>query len=148
MKGAYGTMVMLCVMNLVYVIRALIKKDLNLWLEFSVTEFAFKNTGFFKGYDGSLPFWAALVIAIVFWGALLFLSIRAPKNSVMLIPLTVLYVFDTALMTFTLATNHFGDFSESSWINVAAHAIMLLLLGSGLYAAKQVKKPNIEKEEN
>ena len=142
-KGGFGTMGMLFVMNTVYVIRALIKKDLGLWLEFSMTEFAFKSTSFFNGYSGSLPFWASLVIVALWSLALLLLALRSIKKPMFLIPCTILYTIDSALLAFLMITNHFGDFGEASWINVIVHGIMLVLLASGIYAA--FKKKNLEK---
>ena len=147
-KGGFGTMGMLTVMNTVYVVYALVKKDLTLWLEFSVTEFMLKNTSFFKGYTGSVPLWAALVVVLIWSLALLLLSLKSIKKPMMLIPCTVLYLFDTALLAYIMVTDHFNDFNEASWINAVVHAIMLLLLASGIFAAiKKNKLETIETEE-
>lgn len=139
-KGGFGTMGMLTVMNAVYVIYALIKKDLGLWLEFAVTEFALKNTSFFKGYDGRLPLWLALIIIVAWSLALLLTALKSIKKHMMLIPCTVLYLIDTGLLVYTMATDHFGDVDETSWINVIVHVIMLALLFSGVYATFQKNK--------
>ena len=148
-KGGFGTMAMLTVMNGIYVIRALIKKDLSLWLEFSMTEFAFKSTSYFNGYSGPFPLWAALIVVVGWSAALLFLAIKSIKRPMLLIPCTVLYAIDTALLAFIMATDRFGDYGEASWINVIVHVIMLTLFASGIYAAVKKKNlPEIETEEN
>ena len=139
-KGGFGTMGMLTVMNTVFIIRALIKKDLGLWLEFSFTEFIFSKCPYFSGSSGNLPLWAALILTLAYSGLLLVLALRSVKKPVLLVPCLVIYLADSALLAFTMITDYYGNFSEASWINPIVHVIMLVLLISGIYAAAKKKK--------
>lgn len=139
-KSAQGTVGLALILNLVYIIRAVFAKNLDFWFSFYITEFAVKASEFAPSYQGSVSKLLSAVIIVVSAVVLIAPVALAMKKPEMLYPCLVLYALDTAFMAWGFVTNHFGDFSQASFIDVIFHVFVLFFIVLGIISGEKLKK--------
>ncbi len=138
MKSAQGTVILSLILNLIYIIRAVISKNLSFWFSTYVTEYMLKSSGFFPGYEGSFPKAAAIMIILIEVLLLLLPAAFSERNGKLLYICLGVYLFDTIFMAFGKALNVFGDFNEGSFIDIIFHFFVLLFIIGGILSHRKL----------
>ncbi|MGN1419704.1 MAG: hypothetical protein ACI4W6_10275 [Acutalibacteraceae bacterium] len=139
-KSAQGTIGMILVMNLIYILKALISKNLNFWFSLYLTEFMIKSSNFVDGYNGSVPKIVSVIVIVLSIAVLAVLTGLSQKNPKLLYACLVFYALDTVFLLVGNIMNIFGDFCESSFIDIIIHAFVVAFIINGIYGVQKLEK--------
>ena len=138
MKSAQGTVILAVILNLIYIVKAIISKNLSFWFGTYVTQYMLKSSGFFAGYEDGFPKIAAILIILAEALLLLFPAALSERNGKFLYICFGVYVFDTIFMVFGNVLNIFGDFNEGSFIDIIFHVFVLIFIIGGIYSYRKL----------
>lgn len=139
-KSAQGTIGMILVLDLIYILKALISKNLNFWFSFYSTQYMIKASSFVDGYNGNIPKAVSVVVIILTIAVFAVLTGLSQKNPKLLYACLVLYALDTVFLLVGDAINIFGDFCESCFIDIIIHAFVVAFIINGIYGAHKLEK--------
>ncbi|MGN0468512.1 MAG: hypothetical protein ACI4GY_07305 [Acutalibacteraceae bacterium] len=139
-KSAQGTIGMMLVLNLIYILKALISKNLNFWFSLYLTEFMIKSSSFVDGYNGNVPKAVSVVVIVLSIALLAVLTGLSQKNPKLLYACLVFYGLDTVFLLVGDFMNIFGDFCENSLIDIIIHAFVVAFIINGIYGVKKLEK--------
>lgn len=142
-KSAQGSMAMALLLTLIYIVRAVISKNLNFYFSLYTAEFLIKFSDFAPGCRGSLPKPAAAVLIAVFIVAALIFTVLSQKKPAFLYGCLALYGFDTVFMLLGKLTGFFSPFVQEDFIDIVVHAFILTFLIIGVIGYKKLKNPDV-----
>ena len=139
-KSAQGSLGIVLILNIIYILRFIIKKEFSFFFSIYSAEFMLKCGGFAEGYEKSFP--AAVSIAGVILVTLIFVMLTAfaLKKTEFIKYSFVVYFIDFAFLLWGAFSNPFGDVGEGIFVDIIFHFITLVLLAVGIYAERKQKK--------
>lgn len=146
-KSAQGAMAMSLVLTVIYIIRALIAKNLNFYFSLYTAEFLIKYSAFAPGYRGNLPKVAAAVIIAAFIVIALIFTVLSQKKPVFLYGCLAVYGFDTVFMLIGKLSGTFSPLVQEDFIDITVHAFILSFLIIGVIGYNKLKKLDPTKAE-
>lgn len=139
-KSAQGAMAMSLALTLIYIVRALIARNLDFYFSLYTVEFLIKASEFAPGFKGSLPGAAAIAVMVAFIAAAAVFTVLAQKKPVFLYGCLAVYGFDTIFMLIGKLSGYFSPFEQTELIDVIVHAFILVFLIIGVIAQEKLKK--------
>ena len=147
-KSAQGAMAMSLILTLIYIIKAIISKNLNFYFSFYTVEFLLKYSGFFPEFRGALPKAAAAAAIVVFMGILIVFTALSPKKTGFLYGCLALYGFDTVFMLGGKLSGFFSPLAQEDFIDIIVHAFILTFLIIGVVALVKQKRTDLTDTKN
>lgn len=138
MKSAQGTVILAVILNLIYIVKAIISKNLSFWFSTYVTQYLLKSSDFFGGYEGNFPKATSILIILFEVLLLIFTAAFSERNGKLLYICLGVYVFDTVFMAVGNILNIFGDFNEGSFIDIIFHIFVLLFIIGGIHSYRKL----------
>lgn len=139
-KSAQGAMAMSLALTLIYIVRALIARNLDFYFSLYTVEFLIKASEFAPGFKGSLPGAAAIAVMVAFIAAAAVFTVLAQKKPVFLYGCLAVYGFDTIFMLIGKFSGYFSPFEQTELIDVIVHGFILVFLIIGVIAQEKQKK--------
>lgn len=139
-KSAQGAMAMSLALTLIYIVRALIARNLDFYFSLYTVEFLIKASEFAPGFKGSLPGAAAIAVMVAFIAAAAVFTVLAQKKPVFLYGCLAVYGFDTIFMLIGKLSGYFSPFEQTELIDVIVHGFILVFLIIGVIAQEKLKK--------
>lgn len=139
-KSAQGAMAMSLALTLIYIVRALIARNLDFYFSLYTVEFLIKASDFAPGFKGSLPGAAAIAVMVAFIAAAAVFTVLAQKKPVFLYGCLAVYGFDTIFMLIGKFSGYFSPFEQTELIDVIVHGFILVFLIIGVIAQEKLKK--------
>ena len=139
-KSAQGAMAMSLALTLIYIVRALIARNLDFYFSLYTVEFLIKASEFAPGFKGSLPGAAAIAVMVAFIAAAAVFTVLAQKKPVFLYGCLAVYGFDTIFMLIGKFSGYFSPFEQTELIDVIIHSFILVFLIIGVIAQEKLKK--------
>lgn len=139
-KSAQGAMAMSLVLTLIYIVRALIARNLDFYFSLYTVEFLIKASDFAPGFKGSLPGAAAAAFIVVFIAAATVFTVFAQKKPVFLYGCLAVYGFDTVFMLIGKLSGYFSPFVQEDLIDIIVHGFILAFLIIGVIGYEKMKK--------
>lgn len=139
-KSAQGAMAMSLALTLIYIVRALIARNLDFYFSLYTVEFLIKASEFAPGFKGSLPGAAAIAVMVAFIAAAAVFTVLAQKKPVFLYGCLAVYGFDTIFMLIGKFSGYFSPFEQTELIDVIVHGFILVFLIIGVIAQEKLKK--------
>lgn len=143
-KSGIGAMVIALVTTLIYILRVLLSPGKEMWFSTYITQFMLKSSGILPQYTEVVAKPVAIVVIAVCFFALLIPTILSQKKSACLYPVFALYLADTIMNIICLSLNVFGDYSQSSLIDVIFHLFILVFILVAIYGSYQLKKNGLK----
>lgn len=147
MKSANGAMAIALVLTVVYIVRALIAKNLNFYFSLYTVEFLIKSSDFAPGFRGSLPGAAAAAIIVAFIAVSAVFTVLSQKKPVFLYGCLAVYGFDSVFMLAGKFSGYFSPVVAEDYIDIIVHAFILAFLIMGTVSYHKMKKIESEKTE-
>lgn len=144
-KSAQGVVVLAVILNLIYILRAFIAKNLSFWFSTYLTEFMMKSSGFSPEIEGGISKGISIVIILLQLVLFLISAILSQNNGKLLYLSLAVYLADTAFMAVGYITDIFGDFCEADLINVIYHFFVIVFILGGIYGYSKLKKLMVNK---
>ena len=142
-KSAQGLMAMALVLSVIYIVRALIAKNLNFYFSLYTVEFLIKSSEYAPEYKGALPAAAAASIIAVFLALGAVLTVIAQKKPVLLYGCLAFYGFDTVFMLIGKLSGYFSPLAQEDFIDITVHAFILTFLIMGVIGYEKLKKTDV-----
>lgn len=146
-KSAQGAMAMSLVLTIIYIVRALITKNLNFYFSLYTVEFLIKSSDFAPGFRGSLPGAAAAAGIVAFIAVSVVFTVLSQKNPVFLYSCLAVYGFDSLFMLAGKFSGYFSPVVAEDYIDIIVHAFILVFLIIGTVSYQKMKKTESEKTE-
>lgn len=138
-KSAQSSLAIVLILNIIYIVRFIIKKEFSFFFSLYTAEYMLKCGGFAEGYEKVFPAAASIAGVAAVTAIFVMLTAFAAKKPEFIKYGFGVYLVDFALLIYAALSNPFGDLNENIFIDIIFHFITLLLLGIGIFAEKKMK---------
>ncbi|MGN1194962.1 MAG: hypothetical protein ACI4SB_05725 [Acutalibacteraceae bacterium] len=146
-KSATGAMGISLVLTAIYIVRALIAKNLNFYFCLYTVEFIIKSSDFSPEFKGSLPCAATAAIIVVFIAVTAVFTVLAQKKPVFLYGCLAVYGFDSVFMLIGKFSGYLSPIASEDFIDIIVHAFILAFIIMGTVSYNKLKKFEPQKTE-